>query len=91
MLLLLLLAYAFQAALSTPCREGWGLSACEVGMRKAGKGDEGEKGKGREGEGEEKGEGNGKGRGAFISSSAAAFCSSTWLRHVKHRFADMAS
>jgi hypothetical protein len=31
----------------TPCREGWGLSACEVECGRPEKGDEWEKGKGR--------------------------------------------
>lgn len=63
--------------------QGLGFVRMRSGMQKAGKVDDGK----REGEGEEKGEGNRKGE--LLSSSAAAFCSSTW--HGSTVFAEMAS
>ena len=66
---------------------GLGFVRMRSGMRKTGKGDDGEKGKGK---GKRKGEGNRKGE--LLSSSVAAFCSSTW--HGRFRstvFAEVAS
>lgn len=77
---LLLASCAFQAALS---RRVARVGVCPHAKWNA----EGRKramnGK-REREGEEKGEGNGKRQ--LFGSSAAAFCSSTWLGDFEHRF-----